>query len=153
MNRGFKALVESLKPKLKNGTVNLENDHQYTISLGGYLLMVHLLPDEEQILLATSLGPLPRGNLGGFFLAMLQGQYLYLQTSGATLAIDHSGTFAVLQALLPLSLTDVNVLERSVEGFLHTADFWRRELEAFSQSQERAKQDERTLMFANFLPA
>lgn len=73
MNRAFKGLLESLKPKLQEGALTQDNDHQYNIRLEGYLVMVDLLPDEEKILQATSLGALPKDNLCELYQTMLQG--------------------------------------------------------------------------------
>lgn len=154
MNPVFKGLLESLKPKLQEGALTQDNDHQYTLRLEGYLVMVDLLPDEEKILLATSLGALPKDNLCELYQTMLQGQYFYQQTSGAVLAVDNSASFAVLQAILPLPLTDESVLLRAIEGFLHKADLWREKLGTFSASaQSPGQPGTSSLMFATSLLA
>lgn len=154
MNMSFKALLQELKSELGEGAVKEDNDHQYSLILDEYWVMVHLQPDEEQILVAASLGPLPEGDKGELFKAMLQGQYFYHQTSGATLAVDDDSSFVVLQCLLPLPLINKEILVRSLEKFLNTADAWRQKLQSYGQEQQSAdRTGEDPLVYSNSLRA
>ena len=70
-------LVERLRGNLGASAVTMDTEHQYTVEMEGFLLMVHYLEDSEQILLATCVAPLPQGERENIFLALLQGQYFF----------------------------------------------------------------------------
>ena len=91
-------LVERLRENLGASAVIMDTEHQYTAEMEGFLLMVHHLEDSGQILLGTCVAPLPREGRERVLLALLQGQYFFQRTAGATLAVDNEASFIVLQA-------------------------------------------------------
>ena len=89
-------LVERLRENLGASAVIMDTEHQYTAEMEGFLLMVHHLEDSGQILLGTCVAPLPREGRERVLLALLQGQYFFQRTAGATLAVDNEASFIVL---------------------------------------------------------
>lgn len=87
-------------------------------------VMFEYLEGNEQILIAVPVAQVPDENREVFYAGLLQGQFLFHGTGGATLALDPKEEFVNLQIvrdLQTLTPPDFIVL---VEGFLQTADFW-----------------------------
>ena len=127
-------LVERLRGNPGASAVTMDTEHQYTVEMEGFLLMVHYLEDSEQILLATCVAPLPQGERENIFLALLQGQYFFQRTSGATLAVDNEASFIVLQAVYSLRLLTAGSFIHAVERFMQAAEYWRNECEKLANA-------------------
>ena len=118
-------LVERLRENLGASAVTRDTEHQYTAEMEGFLLMVHHLEDSGQILLSTCVAPLPREGRERVFLTLLQGQYFFQRTAGATLAVDNDASFIVLQAVYALRLLTADSFVHAVERFMQAAEYWR----------------------------
>ena len=120
-------LVERLRENLGASAVIMDTEHQYTAEMEGFLLMVHHLEDSGQILLGTCVAPLPREGRERVLLALLQGQYFFHSTAGATLAVANEASFIVLQAAHSLRLLTADSFVHAVERFMQAAEYWRGE--------------------------
>lgn len=120
-------LVEPLRENLGAFAVTMDTDHQYTVEMEGFLLMVHHLEGAGQILLSTCVAPLPRERREDTYLALLQGQYFFQRTAGATLAVDNDASFIVLQAVYSMRLLTADTFVHAVERIMQAAEYWRGE--------------------------
>ena len=63
-----------------------------TIPASGFLQMLSHLRSADRILVSTSVGPLPEENREEMLFELLNGQYYFRRTAGATLAADYRRT-------------------------------------------------------------
>ncbi len=125
MNPILNDLMERLRENLGASSVIMDTEQQYTVVMEGFLLMVHHLEDSGQLLLSTCVAPLPQEGRESLCLALLQGQYFFQKTAGATLAVDNEASFIVLQAIHSLRLLTVENFVHVVERFMQVAEYWR----------------------------
>lgn len=67
---------------------------------------------------------------------LLNGQYFFQKTAGATLAVDNGRTFVTLQLARHLSTLDETNFPTLVENCLRAADYWRGRLEGGGKPAE-----------------
>ena len=107
-------------------------------SLSDFPVLFSYLAEAEQILLSTCVGELPKTGREAVLLALLEGQYFFRETVGATLAVDNEARFVTLQLARHLTLL-------SAENFLYlrrklpqcSARFWRERLQSAAIGEKR----------------
>jgi hypothetical protein len=123
MNNIFNELVAALSNAVG---VELETaeDTRVLASFDDLPVLIEYLPDDEQILIAAPVGKVPGNGREAFLQRLLQGQYLFHQTGGATLALDMAGEAVSLQLVKDIqTLTPVSFLTL-MENFLRVAGHW-----------------------------
>jgi hypothetical protein len=120
----FLALIQSLSEKL---SVNIEvgNETRVFCDFDDFPVLIELLEDAEQVLLAVSLGPVPAKNRERFYQELLQGQYMFQKTGGAALAVDGDAGFVSLQVAKDIRMLTEQSFLTFLEHFLHIAAYWR----------------------------
>jgi len=129
MNRNFKTLIDALSRKL-GVTLEAAADDRVLVDFDDLALLIEYLEAGEQILLAVPVGSPPKNNREAFYRKLLQGQYLFHKSGGATLALDTLAQFVSLQIVRDLRTLDEPGFLTLVEGFLDVANYWRKECEA-----------------------
>jgi len=128
MNRMFSDLIDALSSK--TGVKLASSDgHCVMCDFDDFALMIEYLEGGEQILLAAPVGSPPKANREAFYRKLLQGQYLFHQTGGATLALDTLAQFVSLQIVRDIRLLDAPGFLKLVEDFLNAAAWWRKQCE------------------------
>lgn len=130
MQEHFQRLLEILRTEF-GAEVELSGDGlEATIPANGFLLMISHLRSTGQILVSTAVGPLREENREEMLFELLNGQYYFQRTAGATLAVDNGRAFVTLQLARHLSTLDETCFATLVENYLRAADYWRTRLEA-----------------------
>lgn len=133
MQEHFIRLLEILRTEYGAELELTEDGLEATIPANGFLLMLSHLRGSRQILVSTAVGPLPHENREEMLFELLNGQYYFQKTAGATLAVDNGRTFVTLQLARHLSTLDEACFATLVENFLRAADYWRSRLEGASK--------------------
>lgn len=125
MRTTFETLARTLATTLGMEDVDIVDDSA-TFAMDGYLVLMALLPQAEQVLLSTVVAELsaatPREALYG---TLLRGQHFFAHTQGATLSMDDAGRYIVLQRVDALRALDVTAYPVLVDRFMQIADIWR----------------------------
>ena len=86
-------------------------------------------PESEQLFLYTRLGSIPDKDKEAFFAALLEGNYFYRTTGGATLGVDQKSNSVVMAYQTFYTHLDVRRFSQIVENFVNIASFWLKKLQ------------------------
>ncbi len=117
--------IAALGEKIGSQAVTRDNECQFTAEMQDFLLMIHVLESSRQLLLSTCVAEIPAAGREKLYLALLQGQYFFQMTSGASLAVDNEEKFITLQIVLSLDSLTADSFLHVAERFMHTAEYWR----------------------------
>lgn len=143
MRNHFEQLIERLAETCGATTEKTNEGLDISVVFGDFLVMFSYLDDAEEVLLTTSVADLPQENREAVLLSLLQGQYFFRDTVGATLAVDTEGRFVTLQLARHLTLLSEANFSTLVENYLNVAKAWRERLEAAAgEGREAPHQDD-----------
>lgn len=125
MQNYFQELIENLSKELEAPLTSSQNHTEYVLEAGAFLLMFHYLSEAKQMLIATCVAELPVNGKEKLYFSLLNGQYFFKETAGATLAVDNDEKFITLQLVQPLSIIEPENFSLIVEHFLQAALLWR----------------------------
>lgn len=123
MQKHFQELVRALSEKADTA-INIGNDGKIFCDCGGFPLLIEYLEGPEQVFMAASVGAVPTQGRELFYQKLLQGQYLFHQTCGATLALDVELAFVTLQIVKDMQTLTAQNFPTLVANFLHIAEYW-----------------------------
>jgi hypothetical protein len=123
----FRQLIAALSETL--GTrIEMQGD-SVLYDFDDFPVLIEYLDGSEQVVLAVSVCSLPAKGREKLYLALLQGQYLFQRTGGATLAVDAEEAFVALQVVKNIHDLTAQSFPTLLENFLHVAAYWRDECE------------------------
>jgi hypothetical protein len=142
MKQHFVNLIDVLSATV--GTrIEIGSESRVFCDFDEFPVLIEFLESAEQILLAVSLGTPPERNREEFYRKLLQGQYLFHQTGGATLALDVEGRFVTLQAVKDIRVLTAQNFPVFMENFLRVAEYWHGQCQGEPQAVSGAgEQDE-----------
>lgn len=123
MQKHFQELVRALAEKA-NTAIKVGDDGKIFCDCGEFPLLIEYLEGPQQVFMAASVGTVPTQGRELFYQKLLQGQYLFHQTCGATLALDVELTFVTLQIVKDMQTLTVQNFPTLVANFLHIAEYW-----------------------------
>ena len=124
MENAFSGLIEALSGQLRT-RLEFKAGNKVHVNFDDIPLLIEHLADAEQVLLVAPLADVPAEGREGFYRALLQGQYIFAETRGATLALDNDESFVCLQMAPSLRALTRENFPSLVENFLNMADYWR----------------------------
>ena len=134
MQNHFERLVESLTADYGAAVSRSEDGLDLTVEAGAFLLMFSYLAEAEQMLVSTCVAELPAEGRERLYFRLLNGQYFFRETAGATLAVDPEERFVTLQLVRHLAGLTPENFPLLVEHFLQAALLWRNRIEADSET-------------------
>ena len=105
-------------------SVTMTEENSCTLIINGFHVIFVYFEKGEQLLLAAPIGDLPTENREHLLLRLLQAQFFFDKTGGATLAVDPEGQFVSIQVVLPLQIVTFDNIAVIAEGFVRTAEHW-----------------------------
>ena len=139
MQKHFQELVRALSESA-NTAINVGEDGKIFCDCGEFPLIIEYLEGPEQVFLAASVGAVPTQGRELFYQKLLQGQYMFHQTCGATLALDVELTFVTLQIVKDMQTLTVQNFPTLVANYLHVAKYWHARCAEASDSSGMEKQ-------------
>ena len=124
MNQIFSSLIDALSAKV-GVKLEISDECRLLCDFDDFSLLIEYLEGGEQILLAVPVGSPPKSGREAFYLKLLQGQYLFHETGGATLALDTLAQFVNLQVVRHIRTLEAPDFLVLVEDFLNLAAYWR----------------------------
>ncbi len=116
--------------------IELEFDDENVCSLeaDGMIVTIHNLREIDTIAITGDLGEPPPWNLENLYRSMLEANYLFKDTSGATISFNpETGRFALCRAL-PCTALDGESFFAAVERFVSTLEIWARIIRDYRSS-------------------
>ena len=143
MENAFTGLIQALSAQLQGrlqAQLEIRDSTKVHVNFDDIALLIEHLPDAEQVLLAAPVADVPAGNREAFYRLLLQGQYIFAETGGATLALDREERFVTLQIAPSLRALTRENFPALVENFLNMAEHWRKR--CLETAKERAEEGE-----------
>jgi hypothetical protein len=131
MQANFERLIHSLAQTLGASLEVEEGETEVFFDFEDFPVLVEYLADARLVLLSVTVAALPEKTRAALLLSLLQGQFLFQRTAGATLAVDedaHSVDLQIVKDIETLSTENFPVL---MENFLRVAEDWREAIENF----------------------
>ena len=124
MGNAFTGLIEALSARLRT-PLEIRDDKKVHVDFDAVALLIERLDDAEQILLAAPVADVPDAGREALYRELLQGQYVFAGTRGATLALDKDERFVCLQMAPSLRTLTQENFPALVENFVNMAEHWR----------------------------
>ena len=138
MENAFAGLIQSLSAQLQV-ELEIKDNIKAHVNFDDIALLIEHLPEAEQVLLAAPVADVPANGREYLYRALLQGQYIFAGTLGATLALDKEESFVCLQIAPSLRALTRENFPALVENFLNMVEHWRRRcLEIAQQADGQA---------------
>ncbi|MGN1150220.1 MAG: type III secretion system chaperone [Sutterella sp.] len=145
MQSHFERLVESLAADYGTAVTRSEDGLDWTVEAGAFLLMFSYLADAGQMLVSTCVAELPAEGRERLYFRLLNGQYFFRETAGATLAVDPEERFVTLQLVRHLSGLTPENFPQLAEHFLQAALLWRSRIETAESAPQTSADSEADL--------
>lgn len=141
MQNYFQELIEKLGKDLEAPLSSSDDHTEYVLEAGDFLLMFHYLSDAKQMLISTCAAELPAEGKERLYFSLLNGQYFFKETAGATLAVDNEEKFVVLQLVQSLNTIEPESFPLIVEHFLQAALLWRSRCADVQKTADNSKEN------------
>ena len=100
------------------------DDGVYMFDVDGIIVTFHVLQEIDAIILTGDIGEPPPERLENLYKAMLEAQYLFKSTFGATISLNSEDNHFYLCKALPQKILDGDVLYAEAEQFVNTLEVW-----------------------------
>ena len=125
MQNAFTGLIQALSAQLKS-RLEIADGSKVHVNLDDNALLIEYLPNAEQLLLAVPVSDVPATGREKLYRELLQAQFIFAGTRGATLALDQEERFVCLQMAPSVHALTRENFPVLVENFLNMADHWRK---------------------------
>ncbi|MCR5084979.1 MAG: type III secretion system chaperone [Succinivibrionaceae bacterium] len=106
--------------------IELDASNSCTFEAGEILLSMTFLEETNEVALHADLGPLPTEGREALLLSLMQANYRYRETHGATLSVSDDGERLALFKLLPSDALDDRRFMDITERFVKSAEGYAR---------------------------
>ena len=110
--------------------LKLDDSHSCSFEADNTLITITHLPETDEIVLLGDLGELPGANREPLLMKLLQGNYLFKETHGATFSVNTESKHIVLCRLFPAASMDDYGFFALTEQFVNVAEHYARILTA-----------------------
>ena len=106
--------------------VNLtpDEDNVYTFEVDEMIVTFNVLPELDEIVLSGDIGEPPPEHLENLYKVMLEAQYLFNGTAGATISLNAENNHFSLCKALSCKILDGDSLYEEAEHFVNTLEVW-----------------------------
>ena len=100
------------------------DDGVYMFDVDGIIVTFHVLQEIDTIVLTGDIGEPPPERLENLYKTMLEAQYLFNGTVGATISLNSENNHFYLCKALPQKILDGDLLYAETEQFVNTLEVW-----------------------------
>ena len=105
-------------------TIEPSDDGVYMFEVDETIVTFHVIPEMDMIILTGDIGEPPPEKLENLYKAMLEAQYLFKATFGATISLNEENNRFTLCKALPCKLLDGDSFFNETEQFINTLEVW-----------------------------
>ena len=132
--------------------LEMDDSDSCTFSVDKFTITLTVLQELESIALTADLGDPPPEKLENLYRLMLESNYLFNATGGATLSVNGENGHIALCDLFRCMGADAAAFSKKVEHFVNTCEAWSKIVAEYRYKVENFKDDlEGTLIPENFL--
>ncbi len=102
------------------------HDGMTQLEIDGMAVTILEMPELESVILNGVIGEPPPQGLAPLHRAMLEANYNFTGTAGATLSVNPENGALTLTRLVPSLQLDADVLLKALEGFANVLETWRK---------------------------
>ncbi len=102
----------------------LDEHHYCCLQFDGVVVNLEYEPDKDELFLYTHLGRIPQDPSLALYERLLEANFFFRQTGGGVLGIDKATGIIALAWRLPASPLTLPALEKLMETFVNTAEYW-----------------------------
>ncbi len=128
----IKNLLQEFGKTIDIAELQLDNEHRCNLLFDDIGVSFELAPDEESIYLYSMLGVAPSTDLESMYALLLDANYIFRGTKGATIGIEASSKSIVLIREERLENMQLAHFESIVKVFVDLAESWRERLNDLS---------------------
>ena len=121
--------------------LEMDDSGSCTFSADRFTITLTVLQEFESIALTADLGDPPAEKLENLYRLMLESNYLFNATSGATLSVNGENGHIVLCGLFRCVGADADAFSRTLERFVNTCETWTKIVAEYRYSVENFKDD------------
>lgn len=109
----------------------------------GSLIAIHDLPEIDTIVISGDLGEPPPERLENLYKTLLEANYLFRETSGATISLDpDTGRFSLCRIFICSATDEVSFFD-AIEKFVNGVELWSRLIRDFRAAAVEATDNEK----------
>lgn len=119
--------------------ISPDDDNVYTFEVDEMIISFHILPELDSIVLTGDIGEPPPENLENLYKVMLEAQYLFNGTAGATISLNAENNCFSLCKALSCKILDGDSLYEEAEHFINTLEVWARLVKDYRDVASKAE--------------
>ncbi len=123
MSEVFKKLINDFGVSIGINDLSTSEDNECLIGIDDYKLSIVLKDSKVQF--CTSFFKIPKENENKYNARLIQGNFLLLETGGATLAVNPLSNDVQLIYCTELQLLDVSSFSNILESYVNMLDHWK----------------------------
>ncbi len=124
MSETFNKLMASLATRIGLPSLSTTQDGIYDLFFDDLPLTFQYLPENDSLLLFSSLGKLPDQGREELCLKLLEANHFFSGTAGATLSAHRSTGLVGLHQVVPMQILDEARFLQILEAYMNTAEQW-----------------------------
>ena len=156
----FSELIAGFGAKFNVDDLSPDAEGVVEVSFDDFVVSFHCAPMDTRVMMVAELGEVPPDGKEFIQSQLLEANYLFLKTSGATLSLNPENGCVTLCRSEPLDWLDVERFTQLVEGFVNDLSVWKGLLNGYGAidgevgriRQERAL-EERQFALGGFIRA
>ena len=121
-------------------------DGVYMFEVDETIVKFHVIPEMDMIVLIGDIGEPPPEKLENLYKAMLEAQYLFKATFGATISLNAENNRFTLCKALPCKILDGDSFYSEAEQFVNTLDVWVKLVKNYRDTASEAEEKSATIL-------
>ena len=139
-------LLNGFGEKVGISDLNFDENGYCCLFFDEIVCNMELDEEAELLFMYTSVGEVPAEGKEAFYEVLLEANYFYRQTAGATLGIDRDAGLVVLAYQISFAGLDYHQFEKTIENFVNVSESWINRIGGSFESPEGPESGDRPPM-------
>ncbi|VBB42977.1 conserved hypothetical protein [uncultured Desulfatiglans sp.] len=132
----FKALIKRFGETIGIPDLDLDEDGYCCLEFDGHIVNIEFAPRSEEFFFYACIADLPETDRQALCEMLLEANFFFRGTHGATFGIDKPSKQIILAAKKPIAAVDGRLFESMMEDFVNATIGWKQRLAAFQERNE-----------------
>ncbi len=121
--------------------LSFDDNNYCCLFFDDFVINLELTNEGDILYFYANVGEIPSSGKENFYEMLLQANFLFSQTNGASLGISKQGNFVLLSYQIITSGLDLNKFTNIVENFVNTVELWSKKIDKFDLGDTPPLQD------------